>query len=268
LTNVNLPSGKPGAAGELRKYCRTFLEWCVSTGRASHNVLAGLRRPKRSRAQRLAATANGGTALTDDEIRKLWQTAGDFGAFGTLVRLALLTGARRGELAGFEHSHFLADRLVVVPEHAKSGAQHEIPLTPLMRSIVAKEPITTSPLVFPSSKTGGRIKGWSKLVAKLQRASGVDFRLHDLRRTVRTLMTHYRVDHDVAELAIGHAREGLRKQYDFAELWDLRCDAFAKVSGHIAALISQPTGKRATIERASGIYGEAPAAIHAVDDRH
>ena len=68
------------SSGELRKYCRTFLEWCVSTGRASHNVLAGLRRPKRSRAQRLAATANGGTALTDDEIRKLWQTAGDFGS--------------------------------------------------------------------------------------------------------------------------------------------------------------------------------------------
>jgi hypothetical protein len=42
------------------------------------------------------------------------------------------------------------------------------------------------------------------------------------------------------ELAIGHAREGLRRQYDFAELWELRRDAFAKVSGHIAALISRP----------------------------
>jgi hypothetical protein len=71
-------AGKPGAAGELRKYSRTFLEWCVSTGRASHNVLAGLRRPKRSRAERLAAAANGGAALTDDQIRRLWQTAGDF----------------------------------------------------------------------------------------------------------------------------------------------------------------------------------------------
>jgi integrase len=234
--------GRPGAAEDLRKFSRTFLEWCVSTGRASHNVLAGLRRPKRSRAQRLAAAANGGTALTDDQIRQLWQAAEDFGAFGRLVRLALLTGARRGELAGLERSHILADRLVVVPEHAKSGAQHEIPLTPLMRSVIAGKPVTTSPLVFPSSKTDGRIKGWSKLVAKLQRASGVDFRLHDLRRTVRTLMTHYRVDHDVAELAIGHAREGLRRQYDFAELWDLRRDAFAKVSHHVAALLGQPTG--------------------------
>jgi hypothetical protein len=37
---------------------------------------------------------------------------------------------------------------------------------------------------------------------------GRRFRLHDLRRTARTLMTHCRVDHDVAELAIGHTREG------------------------------------------------------------
>jgi len=84
-----------------------------------------------------------------------------------------------------------------------------------------------------------------------------DFRLHDLRRTVRTLMTHYRVDHDVAELAIGHAREGLRRQYDFAALWDLRCDAFAKVSGHIAAL--PKTGKVVGLAQAplAGSRGDA-----------
>jgi hypothetical protein len=89
--------GKPGAASELRKHSGRFLEWCVSTGRASHNVLAGLRRPKRSRAERLKAAANGGRALSDDEIRQLWQAADEriFGTFGTLVRLALLTGAAR-----------------------------------------------------------------------------------------------------------------------------------------------------------------------------
>jgi hypothetical protein len=41
------------------------------------------------------------------------------------------------------------------------------------------------------------------------------------------------VDHDVAELAIGHQCQGL-------ELWDLRRDAFVKVSDHVATLIGQP----------------------------
>jgi integrase len=235
-------AGKPGAAQDLRKFARTFLEWCVSSGRSSHNVLAGLRQPKRSRAERLKAASNGGRALSDDEIQDLWQTAGDFGAFGALVRLALLTGARRGELAGLERSHFLADRLVVVPEHAKTGAQHEVPLTPLMRAVIAGEPITTAPLVFPSSKTGGRIKGWTKLVAKLQQVSGVDFRLHDLRRTARTLMSRLGVTEDIAELAIGHVRVDLIARYNKDQAWEGRCDAFARVSTHVEGLIGAREG--------------------------
>jgi len=215
----------------------------VSTGRASHNVLAGLRQPKRSRAERLKAGASNGRALSDDEIRRLWQTADDFGSFGGLVRLALLTALRRGELAQIERARdLLADRIVVRPEHAKTGAQHEVPLTPLMREIIAGSQISTSPLVFPSSKTGGRLKGWTKLVAKLQQASGVDFRLHDLRRTARTLMSRLGVAEDLAELAIGHVRADLVARYNKDTAWEGRRDAFTRVSEHVESLIGAPEG--------------------------
>src|SRR5262249_60022350 len=157
--------------GGLRKHGGRFREWGVSTGRASHNVLAGLRRPKRSRAERLKAAANGGRALSDDEIRALWQAAASLGTFGALVRLALLTGLRRGELAQLERGRDLrADRIVVQPEHAKTRAQHQGPLTPLMREVIAGAPVTTSKLLFPSAVTGGRIQGWTKLVAKVRQA--------------------------------------------------------------------------------------------------
>jgi integrase len=129
-----------------------------------------------------------------------------------------------------------------VPEHAKTGAQHEVPLTPLMRAVIAGEPTTTAPLAFPSSKTGGRIKGWTKLVAKLQQASGVDFRLHDLRRTARTLMSRLGVPEDIAELAIGHVRADLIARYNKDQAWEGRCDAFARVSTHVAALIGARAG--------------------------
>src|SRR5215472_1718355 len=194
--------GRPGAADDLRKFTRVFLEWCVGSGRITANPLAGLRQPKRSRAERLQAAANGGRALSDDEIRKLWQAAGanSFGSFGALIRLALLTGLRRGELAQIERARdILADRIVVQPEHAKSGAKHAVPLTDLMRQVITGEPITTSPLLFPSAVTGGRIRGWAHLVVRVQQASGVNFRLHDLRRTARTLMSHLRVAEDIAE---------------------------------------------------------------------
>ncbi|HKA41723.1 MAG TPA: integrase family protein, partial [Burkholderiales bacterium] len=182
--------GRPGAAQDLRRFTRVFLEWSVSSGLLTANPLAGLRRPVRSRAERLAAASNGGRALSDDEIRQLWQAAGSFGAFGGLVRLALLTGLRRGELAQIERARdLLADRIVVRPEHAKTGAQHEVPLTDLMRQVIAGAPVSTSRLLFPSPATGGRLAGWTRWVANLRQASGVDFRLHDLRRTARTLMS-------------------------------------------------------------------------------
>src|SRR5262249_24770532 len=123
--------GRPGAAEDLRKFTRVFLEWCVSAGLLAANPLAGLRRPMRTRAERLKAAGNGGRALPDDEIRALWQAAGDmiFGSFGALVRLALLTGLRRGELAQIERARdLLADRIVVQPEHAKTGNPHMVPL--------------------------------------------------------------------------------------------------------------------------------------------
>jgi integrase len=237
--------GRPGAAQDLRRFTRVFLEWCVSRGFIAFNPLAGLRRPMRTRAERLKAASNGGRALSDDEIRQLWQAAGSFGAFGGLVRLALLTGLRRGELAQLERARdLLADRIVVRPEHAKTGAQHEVPLTDLMRQVIAGAPVSTSPLLFPSPATGGRLAGWTRWVANLRQASGVDFRLHDLRRTARTLMSHLGVTEDVAELAIGHVRDDLVARYNFDQAWEGRREAFTKVSAHVAALIGAAKAPR------------------------
>jgi integrase len=112
-----------------------------------------------------------------------------------------------------------------------------VPLTELMRTVIEAQPTTLSALVFPSERTGGVMSGWTKAVGALQRASGVDFTLHDLRRTCRTLMSHLGVDPDIAELAIGHKRTGLARLYDFAELWEARCDAFTKVSEHVSHLV-------------------------------
>jgi integrase len=245
--------GKPGAAQDLRKFAHTFCEWCVTRDFAHSNVLAGLKREKLSRAQRVARGKSKAHALADSEIVAVWNACEGFGAFGRIMRVSLLAATRRSEIAKLEKTQVKSDRLVLPPLSTKSGEQHEVPLTGLMRIVLASQPDSLSKFVFPSDRTGGQVLGWSKLLPKLQKASGVIFTPHDLRRTARTLMTMYRVDHDVAELAIGHAREGLRRQYDFAELWDLRCDAFAKVSNHVAALICQPleTGKIVPLARPS-----------------
>jgi integrase len=232
-------AGKPGAAADLRKFARTFCGWCVENGYAPTNVMANLKRRKPSRAQKIASDKRKARALVDHEIIAVWNACAERGAFGNIIRLLLLTGARRGEIAKLKRDQLKPDRIVLPPLSTKSGEQHEVPLTELMRVVIAAQPKGTSKLLFASEKTGAVILGWTKLIAKLQKDSGVKFTPHDLRRTCRTLMSHYRVEYEVRELAIGHQRQGLDRLYDFAELWELRTDAFRKVSDHVARLIKQ-----------------------------
>lgn len=254
---------KRGAAGDLRKFARSFCEWTVQQGLAKANVMAGLRTPGRTRQQRLQAAEQRGRALTDTELVKVWHAAqamqdrsnrGELvsGSFGALVQLALLSGMRRGELSQLQRDqHILTgeraidrggiggERIHLPKAITKTAADHDIPLTSLMRTVIAAQPRTTSPLLLPSRRTGGPIKGWTKLVAALQDASGVDAELHDLRRTTRTLMSRLGVAEDIAELAIGHQRADLVGRYNKDQAWSDRIQAFEKVSAHIAALLAE-----------------------------
>ena len=79
-------TGKRGAAKDLRKHTHTLLEWCVGEGYVEHNVLAGYRAPKETRAQRVGRRTKG-RALTDEEIIKVWHASGKLGAFGQLTHV-------------------------------------------------------------------------------------------------------------------------------------------------------------------------------------
>ena len=224
---------RPGAAQDLRKHSRSLLEFAVAKGAARANPLAGMRRQRASRAERLEDVQKG-KALADAEIAVLWASAASLGAFGALIRFALLTGLRRSELSGLTWASVLDDRVVIAPEHAKTGVRHEVPLTGLMRAVMDSQP-RTSRFVFPG-RGDVRLAGWSKLVPRARTTSGVAFNLHDLRRSARTIMSRCGVPEDVAELAIGHVRRGLLGTYNKDKAWEARAAAFEKVSAHIAKL--------------------------------
>src|SRR5262249_36090974 len=145
---------KPGAAADLRKCARTFCEWCVHRGFAPANVLAGLRQSKTTRAERLASEARQPRALAHHDIVALCSAAAGRAPLGNLTRLLLLAGARGGEIAKLTRDRILSDRLVLPPTHTKMGQKHEVPLTDLIRAVIAAQPTTVSTLVFTSEKTG------------------------------------------------------------------------------------------------------------------
>ena len=111
--------------------------------------------------------SSGAGRSTDGEIQSVWQAAGGLGSFGGLVQFALLTAMRRGELSGLRWSDIKYDRIVLEAQHTKTGSAHEVPLTDLMREVLARQPRTSAKFVFPSSRTSTRISGWTKLVNRL-----------------------------------------------------------------------------------------------------
>ena len=171
-----------------------------------------------------------------------------------------MTGMRRGELSQLQRDrHILTgeraidnrgidgERIHLPKAITKTAADHDIPLTPLMRTVIAAQPRVSSPLLFPSRITGGRLQGWTRLVAALKDASGVDVELHDLRRTVRTLMSRLGITEDIGELAIGHQRADLVGRYNKDIAWQARVAAFEKVSAHISALLAAAADDRGNV---------------------
>jgi integrase len=118
------------------------------------NVMAGLRRPKQTRAEKLATEERKARALSDAEIIAVWNACEGRGSFGNLVRLLLLAGARRGEIAKLARDQIQSDRLVLPLLSTKTGERHEVPLTELMRTIIVAQPTILSALVFPLEVTG------------------------------------------------------------------------------------------------------------------
>jgi integrase len=154
----------------------------------------------------------------------------------------VLTGDRAIDSRGID-----GERIHLPKTITKTAADHDIPLTPLMRTVITAQPRGTSPLLFPSRITGRRLKGWTTLVAMLKDLSSVDVELHDLRRTVRTLMSRLGVAEDIAELAIGHQRADLVARYNKDTAWRARAEAFETVSAHISALLVETVGDRKNI---------------------
>ena len=229
----------PGAKDDLRKHSRVLLDWCVNAGLAHANVLAGMRLPPKTRVEKLQA-ASRRRALSDDDIIKVWHAAKTSGRPGAFVQLLLLTAMRRNELATLRWSDLAADRITLSAMVTKTSTKHEIPLTPLMWSILNQQPRTTSPYVFPSYRTGRPSLEWNTMKMPIMRAARVgQWTLHDLRRSCRTLMSRCGVPEPAAELAIGHVKATLVGLYNLDEQWAARVDAFTRVSNHIGKLVAR-----------------------------
>jgi integrase len=218
----------PSAYDHALVYSRIFFNWCVKRRYITENPTLGLSTHAKVKRARV---------LTDDEIKSLWSATDEPTHFNRIVRLLLLTGQRRGEIAGLRKEWICDDFVTLPAEITKNGCVHSFPIGMLCASVLAEPLKNSHSLLFPSIKKDGKpFNGWSKAKMTLDEASGVsDWTLHDLRRTFASNLGALGVRLEVIEKLLNHVSgsfagvAGIYQRYDFfsemraaMELWDKR----------------------------------------------
>jgi integrase len=185
----------------LHSCLSAFFNWLKDEQQITISPLTALKRPKPPTARE--------RFLTEDEIRKFWLATDQVGEpFGSALKLMLLTGARKREVAGMHRSELSADLSTwsLPGSRTKNKLPHVVPLSELAKGIIAAVKSPSEELVF--STTGhSPISGWSKMKPRLDRLMGEGtppFTIHDLRRTAVTHMGELGIRDDVIELCVNH----------------------------------------------------------------
>jgi integrase len=205
-------------------------------------LVKGMRRtdPKKKERDRI---------LDDDEIRAVWKAAKANGTFGALVRMLLLTAQRLDKVVTMKWTDISpmkwpADEspvweIATAPREKENAGALQLPAAAL--AILDTLPrYTDNPYVFAGQ--GGRHiskSGRYKHLFDAKLPADMDpWRLHDLRRTARSLMSRAGVSSEHAERVLGHAIGGAEGIYDRYKYADEKAAALARLANLIDSVIN------------------------------
>lgn len=130
---------------------KVFFNWCLKRRYITENPVFGLS-PK--------ASPTRSRVLSDAELRSIWKACEEPtdempAAFPIIVKLLILTGQRRGEVAALQTSWIQKDQITLPPEATKNGRESTIPITALTVSALQRSAnsisSTSGPtLLFPA----------------------------------------------------------------------------------------------------------------------
>ena len=195
--------------------------------------------------------------LSDQEIRIIWLALDDGtpDQFGAIIKLLLLTGARRTEIGSLRWDEVDLDAAIITmpPERTKNGREHIILLSEPALKIVRELSRRAMADGTPQKRVFGNGNGfqnWSRakadLDARVHKAghSLEHWTLHDLRRSVSTAL-HDRLGVllHIVEALLGHAgghKAGVAGTYNRAEYFEERRRALERWGAHLMSVV---TGK-------------------------
>jgi integrase len=239
--------GSPYQAHNLLGHIRRLFNWAIARGvyGLDHSPCDRMK-PK----DVIGAKAMRTRVLNDAELRALWHvTEGWEYPYGPLFRVLALTGQRKSEVAEARWPEFDLDRkLWTIPaERMKADAPHVVPLSDDVIAVLKSLPrFNKGDHLFSTTFGVKPVNGFSKAKAALDKAMRGElsklppFVIHDIRRTVRTGLSALPVSSDVAELVIGHTRQGVRKVYDQYAYLDEKRQALDLWAGRLRDIVTPP----------------------------
>ena len=141
LAETGVSSG-PFAANRLRASLMTFFTWCMREGLIDANVVIATNKNHEGGGRE--------RVLTNDELRAVWTATSGGDQHSAVVRLLLLTGARRDEIGGLKWDEIDFDSAIIsLPgERTKNSKPFDIPLAPATLTILEAQPRRDRAFVF------------------------------------------------------------------------------------------------------------------------
>jgi len=213
---------------------RALFAWCVPRY-LKYSPCLGLKAPAKSTPR--------DHVLSDAELVRIWKcldqpaTNNLPASYCAIVKLLLLTGQRRGEIAALQPSWIHDDQITIPKGISKNGREHTLPIGPIANKIIRRS-------TLPFSSSGKKpFNNWTYNKAALDKASSVrGFTLHDLRRTCRTIHARIGTPPHVAERLVNHvsSRSEVEAIYDRHTYFPEMRAAVDRYEGWFAKLCGLP----------------------------
>jgi len=216
--------------------------WAIKNDEIEHSPIWKLPLP--------AARVERDRVLSDAELAAVWRTADELGTpWRQWIRLLILTGCRRGEIAGLRWDEIdFEGRVINLPaSRTKSARAHTVHLSDL--ALAELESLPENPGEFAVSCTNGRlpVSGFGKVKATFDGLLGFEERerwtWHDIRRTFRSGLAALGIAPAVAEKIVNHATgNALMRIYDRHTYAGEMAEALDRWAAHVRDLVEPPPG--------------------------
>jgi len=235
------------AACNAHRGFSAFLSWCLDRGLIENHVLRGSKLPAPYRPRE--------RTLNNEELIAVWKVCDHLPQiWKTYFRMLIATGQRRIEVAGMHWDEInIKLNTWTLPAHrTKNRHLHIVPISPLMLSVLQEAP-GKSGFVFPSPLNHKQpLRCFGRPTEQLRSKAGVTaFRLHDLRRSVASIMGQIDVAPHVIEAILNHKSgviSGIAAIYNKYGYEREKAQALGRYGAYIEGLLQSEHGMEATDE--------------------